>query len=253
MIERVFLTFLKRLLGLKKSTPSCFVLGEVGAYPLKIDVMKRSLSFWQNIITGKNKKYSFKMYQMLLNYFSNTDKSSKWIKHLKDTLDQLGFSYIWINQSNCSNPKALINILENRLKDQFRQQWLLELNTRKNYFYSSIKLEFGFERYLDILPFKFWRNLIKLRCSNHRLPIEKGRWTNTPTQERLCKHCKQTLGDEFHVLLECPSFTKERKLHIKKYFFMHPNVFKLNLLFNSHSKKTLKNLSAFVKFVCDKH
>ena len=44
MIERIHLKYLKYILGLKKSTPTCMVLGETGKNPLSISITCRMIS-----------------------------------------------------------------------------------------------------------------------------------------------------------------------------------------------------------------
>ena len=50
MIERVHLKFCKLLLRLKVSTPKCMVYGELGRYPLEIDMKVRMISYWYKLI-----------------------------------------------------------------------------------------------------------------------------------------------------------------------------------------------------------
>ena len=62
----------------------------------------------------------------------------------------------------------------------------------------------------DLLPSpflvsSFGENIIRFRCGSHSLPIETGRWSRIPRDERLCKTCK-VVGDEHHVLFECSNF-----------------------------------------------
>ena len=46
-----------------------------------------------------------------------------------------------------------------------------------------------------------WKPIIKLRTSNHYLPIETGRWNNTERHERECTLCNdKDLGDEYHYI-----------------------------------------------------
>jgi hypothetical protein len=41
--------------------------------------------------------------------------------------------------------------------------------------------------------------------SNHKLPIEHGRWNNIPRENRKCNSCNlEEIGDEFHYILNCP-------------------------------------------------
>ena len=46
IIEKVHLKFCKLLLHLKSSTPSYMIYGELGRYPLEIDIKSRIISFW---------------------------------------------------------------------------------------------------------------------------------------------------------------------------------------------------------------
>ena len=46
--------------------------------------------------------------------------------------------------------------------------------------------------------------ITKLRCSNIKLSIETGRWSNTPREERICHLCTVGLGTEFHFYLNVP-------------------------------------------------
>ena len=56
-------------------------------------------------------------------------------------------------------------------------------SSSKGHTYKSFKPIFGYEKYLDILPSKFRKLLVKFRTSNHRLPIETGRWLGIPLDD----------------------------------------------------------------------
>ena len=70
-------------------------------------------------------------------------------------------------------------------------------------FYSIFKKSFGIENYLLGLPesSRIW--ITKMRTSNLHLPIETGRWANTPGQDSICTLCNENIGAEFHILLRC--------------------------------------------------
>jgi hypothetical protein len=53
IIERVHLKYCKLLLNLKSSTPNCMIYGELGRYPLYIDIKQRMVSYWIKLITGQ--------------------------------------------------------------------------------------------------------------------------------------------------------------------------------------------------------
>ena len=67
IIERVHLKFCKLLLRLKVSTPNFMVYGELGRYPLEIDIKVRMISYWCKLIPGKQSKLSTNCY--MLNIF----------------------------------------------------------------------------------------------------------------------------------------------------------------------------------------
>jgi hypothetical protein len=50
IIERVHLKFCKLVLHLKVSTPNFMVYGELGRYPLEIDIKVRMISYWCKLI-----------------------------------------------------------------------------------------------------------------------------------------------------------------------------------------------------------
>ena len=73
--------------------------------------------------------------------------------------------------------------------------------------------------------------LSRLRCSAHHLEIEKGRWTKTPIEERLCKMCDNSkIGDEYHLTMECKTFRTKRACFVGKMESISPG-------FKSLSKK----------------
>ena len=61
-LERFYLAFLKSILGVKKSTPNCFVYGELGVFPLIIERKVRILKYWLKILKSDETSYLKKMY-----------------------------------------------------------------------------------------------------------------------------------------------------------------------------------------------
>ena len=65
IIERIHLKFCKLLLHLNTSTPDCMVDGELGRYPISIDIKVRMIKFWYKLIIGKQSKLSHICYKLL--------------------------------------------------------------------------------------------------------------------------------------------------------------------------------------------
>ena len=57
------------------------------------------------------------------------------------------------------------------------------------------------EPYLLITNKESIRKLSKLRCGNHDLAIETGRYKKQAVEERLCLNCNK-VEDELHFLME---------------------------------------------------
>ena len=89
----------------------------------------------------------------------------------------------------------------------------------------------------------------KFRTSNHRLPVETGRFYNVPYKNRICQECFKDIGDEFHYLLKCPVFNQERKRFLSKEHIKHPNMLTYKDIITSTDEKYLIKLSIFVKHI----
>ena len=78
----------------------------------------------------------------------------------------------------------------------------------------------GFEKYLTLLPTDLRISFSKFRCTNHKLPIEKGRFLGIARDDRICNHCNSAkLGDEFHYIFECDYLKTERKKIIPQEYY----------------------------------
>ena len=53
--------------------------------------------------------------------------------------------------------------------------------------------------------------ILGFRMGSHHLPVEEGRHFNLPWASRVCNLCNtDALGDERHMLLECPALADLR-------------------------------------------
>ena len=51
-IERIHLQFCKNILHLRKSTPNYMVYGELGLFPLSINIKMRMVGFWNRLVSN---------------------------------------------------------------------------------------------------------------------------------------------------------------------------------------------------------
>ena len=102
------------------------------------------------------------------------------------------------------------------------------------------------EAYLDIITIRKFRNAIScFRCSSHDLEIERGRYTNTPRELRICKLCKTEPETEFHFLLKCPYYNDLRVKYISRKYYVNPSLNKFAILMSSKNDKRLLNSEVF--------
>ena len=180
------------------------------------------------------------MYQILFHMYKNNIIKSEYINNIKIIINTCGFSGIWESQS-VANPKWFNLAISQKLQDQYLQNWSSIVDTSLcGTNYRLFKDEFGYSDYLSLLPHYYSNILLLFRTRNHRLPIEVGRCTDIPINERICQFCQKDMGDEFHYVLTCEHFQTERSDFIKSYYRRHPNVLKFKQLMNSSNTTELK-------------
>jgi hypothetical protein len=256
VVTKLQLRFLKLLLGVKVSTPTCMVLGELGRYPIELEAKCRILGFWYSLCSASNlesPKISNLMFQLCSKLYYACEYKLPWLKKVHSLLDSLGLSYIWSNQVHST--EQFKRIVKQRLRDQFMQEW--ESTVTENSVccnYRIFKNTFCFEEYLIYLPYTLSQRVLKFRLSNHRLPIQQRRALGIPRDERICTICNSgEVGDEFHYLLTCSNETvkQNRIKYVDKYYTHHPNVPKFCSLMNITSKLKMVKLARFISCIMD--
>ena len=247
-IEKIHLSFCKRILSVKKSTQNDFIYGELGRYPLQLIRYEKIIKYWLNIVTGQKSSYVCLIYRYAVNQAERRKPS--WALNVKSLLCNVGMGEAWYNQG-VGHPGLFIGLLKQRLRDNFVQDWhsRLESSPRAR-FYRSIKDNFGRSLYLDKICVKQLRvSMVRLLVSSHSLHIETGRWRRpdpTPPEERFCPHCPQEIEDEYHVIMKCTLYSQERNRLIPTKFWRRPSMQNLKNLINTSNKKTVVGLAKFI-------
>ena len=121
------------------------------------------------------------------------------------SIQEIGLGHVWQSQGVNCNHCAIKKDVQYRLQCEFVQKWrgLVE-DSGKCLLYKYVKSEFMLEPYLYKSSKAVWKYVVKIRCSNHKLSIEKGRYNGIDRNLRHCDLCNMnTLGDEYHTFLEC--------------------------------------------------
>ena len=102
------------------------------------------------------------------------------------------------------------------------------------------------------VPWDLCQNVIKLRCCNHKLEIETGRYYNIERYQRHCKICSlNRLGDEYHLFFECNNehITRLRNQYIPLSFRENPSMYKFTkLLQKLDDIKLAKKIGKFLRY-----
>ena len=210
------------------------VLGETGRFPLSIAIKTRMISFWCKLITSEVNRFSTTLYNLLQIYNVNNIFTSKWLQYIKTILDETGFSYISTLQK-VPNINTFPNQIKQRLQDQYIQQWSADLNlSNKCRSYRIFKLKFELEKYLcSLSPFN--RKIIcRFRTSNHRLPIERGRYYGINREDRT-------------FVLECNTLIDIRQTFLPPYSQNHPNHIKFKNIMSDTSSNISNELAKYLK------
>ncbi len=248
VIKQFQLKFYKMMLKLKQSTPNVMVYGELGVLPVEQLIQARILNYWAKVVNSKSDRICHIMYNLMFELDKQNVFHFPWINYVKSTLDDLGFSEYWQSQSIVST-EHFHNIVKARIKDQYMQSWSNDvISSRKCFNYRLFKHSFQYESYLTELPTNLSLSLCHFRCCNHKLPIEKGRFSNIPRDERICNLCRHNtlLGDEYHYIFQCPFFNEDRSKYLSQEFVI-PTVFNFENLFQNTDRHILLNLAIFAK------
>ena len=140
------------------------IYGELGRYPLDIDIKLRNILYWSKLITGKDIKLSIISYRLL--YLSqNNNCQFSWLNYVESILNECGFSYVWLNQYFISE-QWLKNSVKICLHDQFYQTWHANIDTgSKTLNHRLFKNKFEFENYPKILDD---RDIFTFCCFSHK-------------------------------------------------------------------------------------
>lgn len=253
--EGLHLKFCKYILGVKRSTPNAMVYGELGSFPIHITIKCKLIGFWLRLISSKESKLSFVMYKALLQLYNDNIYKSPWIVCIHNILNNCGLSNIWTNQNQCYlfNYTWVLSSVKRVLQDQFIQEWQESLkSSNKCTTYASFKQTFALEQYLISCSRSIYRSIVSFRTSNHRLPIEIGRYNNVERHQRICQICEgNNLGDEYHYLVECNNaeISELRNTYLPKFYCHRPSMFKFTQLMQrlSIKSKLCYPISMFMK------
>jgi hypothetical protein len=246
-VDKLHLKFCKQILGVRQQTSNAAVLGELGRFPLSVICKERALNYWCKIMRSQNTLIN-RVFNTLTSDDAcmNIDRKMCWPNAVKTTLDDLGYSNVWLHQYHEID---YICMLKQRVRDVYIQTWFECIQSQsKLKYYIIFKKEFCFETYLNCIDNEKHRiALSRFRLCSHHLEIERGRLNNIDINDRKCKVCtSDMIESEFHFLCICPIY---RELRLKYNIRLSFNTLKyFETIMSTKSVKRIRKVSKFIYF-----
>ena len=83
ILERIHAEFLRKITKTRKSTPYYMLYAELGRTSIDITIKARMIGFWYRIVTGKQTKLTYMLYNAVK---STPNLNSKWLNFVKKIL-----------------------------------------------------------------------------------------------------------------------------------------------------------------------
>ena len=221
-LEKVNIKLCKYLLGVNKFSCNHAVRGELGRYPLLINVLEMCSKFKRRILSLSDNNL---VKLSILDITSCSTDESVYSAEVKKSFWQSRVDHLI--QINADSKIVLQNIYSCLWSDLMSHQ----SSDNKLRTYSRFKSEFELENYIVTVPFNKRKMFTRLRISAHQLAIEKGRHMPIPKKHdikcnfcghprdncsctrfkynRLCHLCN-IVEDEKHFLMDCPIYNQTR-------------------------------------------
>ena len=205
-IERVHTQFLKRLLGVNRSTTNLMARAELGRHSLQEYITRRNIRYVKYVQSKEDKHLCKQAFCYELEQIHGNNNRP----NLLDTVSNMQqIPY----QDICLLKDEDLKIL---IREKFDMAWKSQLDQfRKADTYKTFKDKTEIAPYLDIIKNRTHRvALAKLRLSDHCLMIEKGRHRRPKLDRnlRFCPFCPGQVEDEEHFLTQCIGYNREELL-----------------------------------------
>jgi hypothetical protein len=202
--EKLHIKYCKRILGLSRKASNFGSKCELGRFPIMLNIIQSIVRFICCTFTQSQESLVHKAMLQQIKYNLSHVKTFIKIARLANitTIPKLVNGRI--------SKKFATNIIK-EWKDWYIRNIFEKIKhtaitnkTSKLRTFFKLKHKFEYEKYLNTNNLKNRKNVSKLRLSDHKLPIERGRYLNIPVNDRLCTLCADnTVGDEFHMLMTC--------------------------------------------------
>ena len=136
-IEKIHLDFLRYVLGVRRNTNRVMLYFETGRLPLHIKRIIRMFKYWFKLLQTSNCVLKA-AYDFLQSECENPNfRGCNWASNIKNQLFNLGLNYMWLDQYNNLDSRVCLRIIEERLKSNFVQKTLCDMENEKSVIYTN--------------------------------------------------------------------------------------------------------------------
>ena len=160
------------MLGVHKNTTNIAIHGELGTYPLHIDIKIKMVLYFLYLRDQDNKIVSETLTELQK---INNGRSSSWIKKIEQLIAEYDLditSYTYGSKNENFHPQLLSHnslriVIRKKLQTSFLEEWDVKTSsTSKLSFYQQYKQNHKLENYTVLVNNRQHRSaLAKLRCS----------------------------------------------------------------------------------------
>ena len=218
--EKLQLSYLRHLLGVRQSTPNAALLAETGERPLWQRWLRRAAKLWNKTLEERPGSL---LQQALLSSVQLADGAhplaqQSWAAQLAAGLAAVGMQ-LDLQQPAPVDLGELGEAAQRRQLAQLQEALAKGGASRLEHYVHNVvgalnlaPAMFGQrETYLDAVRRRQDREaLAQLRTGSHWGAEETGRWTRRPREQRVCPHCHDGIEDAPHMLLTCPLYAPLR-------------------------------------------
>ena len=211
--------FLRRLLGVRASTPNLLLLAETGRFPLSVFWATLTARYWSRLVDMAPGRLARQAFEVSLGLAQQPLPPSldhayrPWAAQVADVFESLGVAVCLQTPAGVSDTDVAA-----ALQSQYSAQLIRAEGSKIAHYYHAVR---GGEAapehwqpaaYLDqVADRPRLVRLAQLRTGSHWLRVETGRWQQLERAQRTCPHCgSAAVEDEEHMVLHCPQYSDIR-------------------------------------------